>query len=320
MSSDARASGAKARPPTVSVVIPAHNARDFIGDAIDSVLGQTFQDFEIVVVDDGSVDETASLIRSRFGSQVRLFRQQQGGASRARNRGIAEARGEFIAFLDADDLWLPTKLERQVMRFRNRPELGLVTTCHESFRGEQVFTKGHEKSKYLFGDGNVPRSIVINSGMATPTVMVPMAVLKHVGGFPEHLTIGEDDNLWIRITSRYPAELVDEVLVRCRLREGSLSCDVEQLCDDVLLSLNNLLAEGPEVRRQIASGVPLRRSALFWDRGWLALEEKEYWPARRWFFRAIRENPRNGRAWRFWIVSLLPGGIIEAARRLRRSL
>ena len=123
--SDAVTDGGSTDRPTVSVVIPAYNAEAFVGDAIDSVLAQTFHDFEIIVVDDGSADGTRRVVTA-YGDRVRFYQQEQAGASRARNRGIEEAHGEFIAFLDADDLWLPTKLEKQVQAFRNDPSLGLV--------------------------------------------------------------------------------------------------------------------------------------------------------------------------------------------------
>ncbi|MGI8668594.1 MAG: glycosyltransferase family 2 protein, partial [Aridibacter sp.] len=99
--------------PLVSVIIPAYNAEQFISQTIESVLGQTLKDFEIVVVDDGSTDETAGIAES-YGAPVRCIRKTNGGVSRARNTGIEHAVGKYIAFLDADDLWEPTKLEKQV--------------------------------------------------------------------------------------------------------------------------------------------------------------------------------------------------------------
>lgn len=115
--------------PTVSVVVPAYNAAAFVGRALDSILAQTFQDWEIVLVNDGSTDETEAVVNRyarRIGRRLRCFRQPNAGCGAARNRGIDAARGRFVAFLDADDEFLPRKLERQLGLFQARPELGLV--------------------------------------------------------------------------------------------------------------------------------------------------------------------------------------------------
>jgi glycosyltransferase involved in cell wall biosynthesis len=106
----------------VSVVIPAYNAERWVGAAVRSVLAQTYANFEVLVVDDGSKDGTA-VVAEAFGGPVRCIRQKNGGVSRARNHGAAQARGEFLAFLDADDDWLPAKLGTQVRRLLDRPEL-----------------------------------------------------------------------------------------------------------------------------------------------------------------------------------------------------
>lgn len=309
--------------PTVSVVIPAYNVEEWIGESLDSVLAQTFEDYEVVVVDDGSRDGTVELVEgyvSRHPGRIRLVRQEQGGASRARNRGIDEARGEFIAFLDADDLWLPRKLELQVAAFRADPDLGLVTCLHESFSPTKVNRGGLRKGEYLFGGDNLPRAIVMYSGMATPTVMVPRWVLDEVGVFDETLAIAEDDNLWIRITARHPAHLVDELLVRCRFRPGSLSSDLETLFDDVFANLDRLMASDPEIRRQIEDGVPFRKSHVAWNRGYHAFDRGEYGRARRSFVEAIRHNWRNTAAWKFLPVTLLPSGLVQRLRRARRRV
>lgn len=308
------------RAPVVSVVIPAHNDAQFLRDALDSALAQTFDDYEVVVVDDGSTDETPQILAEyaeRHPACIRAIRQDQSGASAARNRGIRASRGEFVAFLDADDMWLPSKIEKQVAAFRSDPSLGLVTTCHEGYTDSEVVTWGHNKRDYLFADENLARAIVIHSNLGTPTVMVPRAVLDDVGLFDEDLAIAEDDNLWIRITARYPARLVDEVLVRCRLRPGSLSTDGDQLFRDVMQSLDRLMDGDPVIRERIRDGVPIRKSRILWDRGYDEFARGDNAAARRSFLEAIRHQPSNGRAWAYLAVALLPAGLVRQLRRLR---
>src|SRR3990167_8128796 len=116
--------------PRVSVVIPTYNYARYLPQAIDSVLGQTYPHIEVVVVDDGSTDESRDVLRA-YGSRIRWVQQERQGVSAARNRGVRESRGDLVAFLDADDRWLPTKLERQVARWCNEPELGLVHAGEE---------------------------------------------------------------------------------------------------------------------------------------------------------------------------------------------
>ena len=113
-------------PPTVSVVIPAYNAAWCVHKAIDSVLAQDFRDLEVVVVNDGSTDDTMAVLR-RYGDSIQVVSQSNGGMSSARNAGIRASRGEFLAFLDSDDWWLPGKLRGQVELLRNRPELGFCS-------------------------------------------------------------------------------------------------------------------------------------------------------------------------------------------------
>ena len=113
--------------PTVSVVIPLYNARDVICETIESVLAQTWKDYEIVVIDDGSTDGSDQIVRG-VGSGLRYVRQENAGVAAARNRGIAESKGPYIALLDHDDLWHPTKLEKQVGLLGQRPEVGMVIT------------------------------------------------------------------------------------------------------------------------------------------------------------------------------------------------
>ena len=220
------------RKPTVSVVIPAFNASPYLREALESVMAQTYQDFEIILIDDGSTDDTAE-IAADYRPLLRYFHQENAGPAKARNRGIAEAKGKFVAFLDADDVWLPEKLEKQVRRFRAEPDLGLVTTGHQAFEVGRIHPPEKDKRKLLFEGGNVAKAIFVHSNVATPSVMVPRAVLDEIGGFEEEIHIGEDDNLWIRIAASYPVALVDEVLVRCRLRHDSLTRDGERFFEDV---------------------------------------------------------------------------------------
>jgi len=303
--------------PLVSVIIPAFNAEAFIGDALDSVASQTWRRMEVVVVDDGSVDETIATVEAHR-CPARVLVQDSRGASSARNRGIANSTGQLIAFLDADDVWLPTKIEKQVSAFLEDPSLGLVTTCHEGFSGAETFTWGHSKRRDLFEGPSLAGEIVRRSGLATPTVMIPRWVTEKVGTFNEGLRIAEDDNLWVRIVARHPARLVDEVLVRCRVRSGSLSSDTDQLFADVLDNLDLLMAD-PVIAPQISYAVPIRRARIFWNQGYKEMTEGRHGAARQAFISSIRHRPFSIATWVYLALTLLPASTVSALRRLKRG-
>jgi glycosyltransferase involved in cell wall biosynthesis len=207
-----------AASPRVSVVIPLYNAKDVIRKTIESVLAQTWTDREIVVVDDGSSDGSGDIVRS-FGAQVRYVRQANGGVARARNRGIAESQGRYLALLDHDDLWHPQKLERQVALLDSRPDVGMVITdvAHIDREGKPMGIVGSgynpaETFARLFVRGYVP----------TPSAaLIRRSVLEAVGGFDERFnSAGMDDHeLWTRIAARYEIANIPEPLTYHRNRE-----------------------------------------------------------------------------------------------------
>jgi glycosyltransferase involved in cell wall biosynthesis len=207
--------------PSVSVVIPAYNAAGFLPRALASAAGQSLQPLEILVVDDGSSDATARIARD-FGEPVRLIGQEHRGAAAARNSGIRAARGEVIAFLDADDEWLPHKLEKQLPLHR-LPDLAM------SYSHSHEFDPQGGDLGDTFREGGAARGIdlwrklLAANFIATPTVMAGRALLLSLGGFDESLEVGEDQDMWIRLALRGQVDFVEESLVRVHVRAGSLS-------------------------------------------------------------------------------------------------
>ncbi|MBX6422444.1 glycosyltransferase [Thermosulfurimonas sp. F29] len=191
----------------VSVVIPTYNRARFLREALASVLAQTYRPLEIIVVDDGSTDETPRLITAY---PVIYHRKARGGPASARNRGILLSRGELVAFLDSDDLWLPEKVSRQVEFFRRHPEAVAV-------QPEEVWIKGgrrirpqrkHRKPDGYFFHRAVKLCVVSPSG-----VMLRRRVFDEIGLFDEEFPVCEDYELWLRLAARYPVHLLPEPLV-----------------------------------------------------------------------------------------------------------
>jgi glycosyltransferase involved in cell wall biosynthesis len=218
----------------ISVIIPTYNSERFVTEAIDSVLAQTFKDFEILVIDDGSTDETESLMR-RYDAPVRYIRQENGGVAVARNRGIEESRGKYIAFLDADDTWFPEKLERQL---RSLEASAGHRACYSAFLVVDADLKelGISRSarfglaiEDLLLRGNVIGSIC--------TVLCERSLFETAGGFDPDLSQCADWDMWVRLAELTEFIYLDEPLVTYRQHDANMSHNAPLLERDSILVL-----------------------------------------------------------------------------------
>jgi glycosyltransferase involved in cell wall biosynthesis len=193
----------------VSVVIPTHNRAWCLAEAVDSVLAQEFRDFELIVVDDGSADDTPLLLEG-YGDAIRVLRRGNRGVSAARNDGIAAARGELIAFLDSDDLWLPGKLARQVAFFASHPEALICQTEELWVRNGRRVNPGkrHRKRGGMIFEPSLDLCLVSPSA-----VMARRGLFERVGLFDESLPACEDYDLWLRVSRRFPVHLIETALI-----------------------------------------------------------------------------------------------------------
>jgi glycosyltransferase involved in cell wall biosynthesis len=302
--------------PEVSVIIPAYNAAAYIGQALESAFAQTFQDFEVLVVDDGSTDETASIVAS-FGDRVNYLRQDNAGSAKARNLGIRKSRGLFIAFLDADDLWLPDKLARQVALMREQPEVGMVFTKHINF-DETGATWPFRFDKRLLMEGDVARNIFMRSGVGTPTVMVRREVFETVGLFEESLRQGQDDNMWVRIAAHCQVRLIDEPLVKVRNHSGRVTRDLKKNTQYVLASTHLLCTHyGRVVADRIGDLADRKLARAYFDSGYIQYENGNLKEARKDFRLSIRHDAWRWKNYLYWIVCLLPSWLVKSLRRLK---
>ncbi len=193
----------------ISVIIPTYNRGWILKEAIDSVLAQTFKDYELIVVDDGSDDNTAQILAG-YGEKIRMIRQPNRGVSAARNQGIISSSGRFIALLDSDDLWLPEKLDRQISFFRKNPDAMICQTQEIWIRnGRRVNPrKHHQKLSGMIFQSSLNLCLVSPSA-----VMLRRDLLDVVGFFDESLPACEDYDLWLRVSLKYPVYLIDEALI-----------------------------------------------------------------------------------------------------------
>lgn len=199
----------------VSCIIPVFNGECYLSEAINSILQQTFSPLEVIVADDGSTDRTQEIIAA-FGERVRCVAQANEGPSRARNLGIRAAIGEFIAFLDADDLWHAEKLERQMERFRVRPELDYCVTRCQNFWVSELQA---EAEKYC--DHRISRPM---AGYVSGTLIARRSLFDKVGKFDPNLSHGDSTEWFLRAGNEGAVgELLPEVLMYRRLHSGNRS-------------------------------------------------------------------------------------------------
>jgi glycosyltransferase involved in cell wall biosynthesis len=252
----------------VSVIMPTYNCCEFIGEAISSVQAQSCRSLELIVVDDGSTDGTAAALPAL--PFLRYLSRPRGGPSAARNTGLRAARGRYVAFLDADDLWEPGSLDRRLAFATSHPELGLVFGDASFFSDDGLVRASHLAPKTVFR--RVPSwepvpgchlfrclvsdELMIEPFIATDTVVMRRDCLDETGFFDESMWIGEDIDLWYRVARSFPVGYLDEIVARCRARPGSVTSDPETVAQGLVRSMVKSLeyyrgGGSSEVRRSL---------------------------------------------------------------------
>ncbi len=253
------------RDPLISVIVPAYNSGPLLDETLASVLDQTWKQLEVIVVDDGSTDDTPARL-AKYGPALRVVRQANRGTGAARNAGLRLARGEYVALLDHDDLWLPTKLEVQVDVARRHPTSGLVACDGEEFEGSHVHSRQllfgplaarmaaaptHEVTADAYGE--LLLGCPISTGGQT---LIRREVFERVGPFSERRDESVDYDLWLRIARDLPLTLHADRLVRWRYRPESDSGP------SLLRPLRWGLMDLPVLQRHLSSARPEHRAAV----------------------------------------------------------
>lgn len=225
-----------------SVIIPTYNREPFLRKAVDSVFGQTFRDLELIVVDDGSSDGTGELMSSYRDSRLAYLYQPNGGVSKARNKGLAEAKGAFIAFLDSDDRWVPEKLQKAREYIALFPGINIFHTEEVWYRNGELLG---QKKKHEKPTGRVYGKALPLCCISISTAVVKREVFDAVGRFDESLEACEDYDLWLRVTSRYDVKLINEYLtIKDGGRPDQLSSSIWGLDRFRIKALEKMLSSG----------------------------------------------------------------------------
>ena len=296
--------------PLVSVVIPTFNAAGFLPEAIASVLAQDFSDYEIVVVDDGSTDDTPQIL-ARYGSQVRAVRQRNAGASVARNCGARAARGRYLAFLDSDDRWMPGKLTRQAA-IAARNEFPIVHTDASKIdpQGRIIATSSNpERQKQ---NGNVFEEFFMHdiSAVLTSTALIRRACFDEVGGFDETGEVVDDHDFFLRASWNHPVCFIKEPLVQYRILPRSLSrIDAVRRVEQHRATVEKAIKEHPEFFESRPQLVHKRWRRFNAWAGMMLYYNGARTEARRYLVKTLPSNPR-----------VLPYLLLSLVRTGRRSV
>lgn len=229
--------------PTISIIVPVYNAEHTILETVVSVQQQSFSDFELILIDDGSTDRTLEQLNTVKDPRISIFPYQNGGVSVARNRGIAHAAGEFIAFLDHDDLWTPDKLELQLTALQQNPEAGVAYswTCNMSQEGE-FFEAGHSPSF----TGNVYAELLRSNFIANGSnLLIRRQAIESVEGFDPTLAYCADWDFYLRLASRWHFVVVPKPQILYRQTSGSMSSKIDLLEKESLFVIEKTFQSAP---------------------------------------------------------------------------
>ena len=301
----------------VSVIIPCYNSAATVTCAIDSVSDQTFTDWEIVAINDGSTDNTKAILESyaqKSIQKIRVFSQPNQGQTVAKNIGIKNSKGKFIAFLDSDDVWAPEKLQEQVAAMESNPSLGLCYTSAYKINS-LGFKTGRITPSTLYR-GNCFRNLVLRNNIVASSVMIRRDLLGRVGLFDESLEACENWDLWIRISRISPIEYIDKPLTSYRVHGGNMSKNIERMRSFRLKVINkNLPFENAS-----PDTLKLRKKALFFVHMTFAksyLENLAFKEARGELIQAARLQPAEIGTYKLYLKAILGKRLTRLFRRIK---
>lgn len=287
--------------PLVSVVIPVFNGEKTIQETIESVLNQTLTDLELLVINDGSQDRTLEIVERISDSRIQIFSYPNAGQSTSRNRGIELAKGEYISFIDADDLWTPDKLEAQFKALQANPKAGVAYSWTDWIdESSQLLGKGSHNTE----QGEVFTKLLLNDFVANGSnVLIRRDALTDVGGFDPSVTPAEDWDLWLRLAIRYEFVAVRSPQVLYRISPNSASFNVWKMEASSLQVIDKAFADAPQFLQY------LKQQCLGNRYKYLTFKAIEGYPERskgiaaiRFLWNAIKNDPSLLKAKVIWKV------------------
>jgi O-antigen/teichoic acid export membrane protein/glycosyltransferase involved in cell wall biosynthesis len=298
--------------PAVSVIVTTYNYGHYLAEALTSVQCQTFTDWELIVIDDGSCDDTPTIVeRFLADPRVRYHRIEHAGPSAARNLGLRLARAPLVAFLDADDLWLREKLERQVALFEADPTLGVVYSRRLLIdeQGRELVFREAELQR-----GQVLEAMFRNNFVCFSSAMVRRSVFEVVGSFDEKLPLAVDYDLWLRVARRYRFDYVDKPLVKYRTGHANLSRRAEERLLTALGIMDRFLKEN-EGEAVLKPQLVRRARAEAYHSLALAARRRSRRAALGWYLKSLALSFGLGVAWKGLLALPFPESLFRVVRR-----
>jgi len=295
--------------PKVSVVIPTYNYGRYISKAIDSVLSQTFKDFEIIVIDDGSTDGTKDL-PAQYGNKIKYIYQENHGLSNARNRGIKASSGEYLVFLDADDYISPQKLETETKLLDAHPEVGWSYSNHYYVDENGIILYGFSyqfhKSNSRPPEGMIFKDLLLNNFIPVNAVMLRKKCLD-AGFFDESLGNQgyEDCAFWLRVSAKYEVKYIDQPLAFIRLHKGSMREDVVGMVSNKIIVIRKICKLYPDLTRPYTSRLKAILAGFYNQVAHKNYEERRFKESISELLNSIRYRPIQKTAYLYLISALL---------------
>jgi len=300
------------------VIIPVYNAEKFIKETIESVLEQTYQDFEIIIIDDGSTDKSAEVIKSFDDKRIIYTYQKNQGVSATRNIGILKSNGEYIALLDHDDLWLPEKLERQIPILESNSNVGLVySDCYIIALNGNIL--GRNFKDHRPHRGKVLPDLFLDNFIPCLTAVIRKNILNHTKFFNPELSIAEEYDLFLRIARSYEIEYIDLPLAEYRIHETNFSKDAVSAYEEENTLVKTFLERHPGLRDVLSNKVDKRLAAIYYNLGKAYFFQGEVKKSRCFLDKAIKTYMAV-RPFLFKLLTFLGYRFVEKLRKLKRSI
>lgn len=306
----------------VSVIIPVFNGEKYIAMALESVFSQTYQNYEVIVIDDGSTDRTEEVIAS-FSGKLKLIRQPNSGPACARNKGVENSIGELVAFLDHDDVWLPDKLHLQVKCLEQNKLVSLVYSDFGTFNDQGIIEESASQTRGLFmPSGYIFPYLFFDPICWTSTVLVKRSCLDEIGAFDEdeNIHMAEDYDLWLRLSKKFEFHYINKVTAMYRQSPNSLSRNVGVGVKAEIHMLQKVMKTFPEIRKEIGTEkIKKRLSVPYFELAYHQSLAGEKTEARKNFLQSIYLWPMNGKYWVSLLASFMPPSAVSKIMKIKEK-
>ena len=327
--------------PVVSVIIPTYNCANFIKSAIDSVLKQRGCSLDLIVVDDGSTDETEDILKEYYQQGLlNYYKQKNKGSASARNLGIKKAKGEYICFLDADDTLHENSIFERLIVYENYPKIGLLCTdfhqktfdgnkhnfyseltSREKFLNDAIkYNKLIDGNVYIFDKEIFYDPLVLRCLIWTGTVMIAKRIFEDVGVFNENLRIAQDIELWFRIARKYEIAFLDLPTATYLLHENGVTNNIPRYYLATIKLLEQYFEPSYKTPENYKNKLKLKISSYYFNVGYYFFQKEKYKESNEYFVKALIKDKNKYQHYKYVLITFFPDAIINLLRNIRRYL